>query len=78
MLECNKGGNSTAMNARNGTIPGFKQKTYHPVIRLGGFVAIIVGLWVIFSSTELITSVVLALLIAVMILMFVFNLAPTR
>jgi hypothetical protein len=48
------------------------------VIRLKGFVAIIVGLWVIFSSTEPITSVMLALLIAVMALMFVFNLTPMR
>jgi hypothetical protein len=66
------------MNARNGTIPGFKQKTYHPVIRLGGFVAIIVALWVIVNSTELITSVVLALLIAMLVLMFVFNRVPAR
>jgi hypothetical protein len=48
------------------------------VIRLGGFVAIIVALWVILSSTERIASALLALLIAVMILMFVFNLTPTR
>jgi hypothetical protein len=66
------------MNARNGTVPGFKQKTYHPVVRLGGFVAIIVGLRVIMTGVDLITSVLLALLIAVMILMFMFNLTPTR
>lgn len=66
------------MNARNGKVPGFKQKTYHPVVRLGGFVAIIVGLWVIISGVDLITSVLLALLIAAMVLMFMFNLTPMR
>jgi uncharacterized membrane protein len=62
------------MNTRSGTVPGFKRKTYHPVVRLGGFVAIIVGLWVIMTGVDLITSVLLALLIAVMVLMFMFNL----
>ena len=66
------------MNARQSKISGIKRPTYHPMVRVGGFAAIIVSLWVIFSGVDLMTSVLLVIAIGVVVVLFVFNRSPTR
>jgi hypothetical protein len=70
-------------------IPGFRKTSYHPLARVGGFVAALFGVWLIAQDVlaltsigatltlrELFATLVLAVFVVLMIVMFVFEVAP--
>lgn len=85
------GWRSTTTTKSQTTIPGFRRTSYHPLIRVGGFVAIILGIWVIAQNLrsfavaeaplavgELAGTLGLTVLVLLLIAMFVFEQVPTR
>lgn len=70
-------------------IPGFRKTSYHPLVRVGGFVAALFGVWLIAQDIltlttigttltvgQLFVTLLLAVFVVLMILMFLFEVAP--
>lgn len=85
------GWTSTTATDTQTTIPGFRKRSYHPLIRVGGFVAIVLGIWLIVQNLrsfgvsgtvlpvgELAGTLVLTIFVLLLIAMFVFELVPGR
>lgn len=72
-------------------IPGFRKTSYHPLVRVIGFVVSLIGIWLIAQDIlslatvgatltlhELVMTLLLAVVVTLMIVMFVFEVSPVR